>query len=128
MHAFWEETLGRRPAWPRLCSAPARVAPITVGTVAAPRETVRSTGDRCGSTVHGGEFWASTVPGAATSTIDVTFPTVSPASWILATAEPYSVRATSGTLVAGAGGGAVSVGVVVWGGPNLTGVPGVHPT
>ncbi len=43
----------------------------------------------------------STVPGAAKSTTGVTFPTVSPAPWILAVAEPRSVRVTSGTVVVG---------------------------
>src|SRR5690349_19759972 len=60
--------LAASPAAASSLTAWAVVPPSRSGTVTAPRDMVRSTGDPAGSLVHAGEFEAITVPALAGST------------------------------------------------------------
>src|SRR5947207_472902 len=89
---------------PTAVSAPvawALVSPSRSGTVTAPREMVRSTGDPAGSTVPAGEFWSITVPAPAGFTTRVTVPVVSPDPARWPATEPWSTPITLGTVVVG---------------------------
>src|SRR5690348_9368979 len=78
------------------------VSPVRSGTVTAPREMVRSTGEPTGSLVPAGEFEAITVPALAGSTTVVTVPTVRPRPARRLAAVPWSAPIRGGTVLTGA--------------------------
>src|SRR5215831_15116706 len=75
------------------------VRPRTSGTVAAPSDTVRLTGECIGSTVPPGEFWLMTVPAGARLTTGETVPTDRPAAVMAWVAAVWLDPRTFGTIV-----------------------------